>query len=172
MTPDTMWRASPKTLEAAVALAGPYRDQRLQALRAGVDLFRRTPALPSVIRGPLAPARRALKAFPRLGEAGAHRMLLFAADHPILPVDARVHRVGLRLGYGEPGDFRRSSRAVQAALSREVPASADAFRRSFLYLSHHGASTCTEADPHCKVCPVAEDCPTGASRRSRSAAAR
>ena len=33
-------------------------------------------------------------------------MLLFAADHAILPVDARVNRVGRRLGYGEPaGDF-------------------------------------------------------------------
>ena len=89
-----MWRAPQARLEASVALAGPYTEQRMRALRTGVDLFRRSPGLSAVIKGPLGPARRALKPFPQLGEAGAHRMLLFAADHPILPVDARINRVG------------------------------------------------------------------------------
>ena len=96
------------------------------------------------IRGPLPAARRALKPFPQLGEAGAHRMLLFAADHAILPVDARVSRVGRRLGYGDASDdFRKQARSVQEALTRELPPSVDAFRRAFSYLSHHGAATCT-----------------------------
>ena len=151
LTPDAMWRAAHAKLEASVALAGPYAEQRLRALKTGVDLFRRSPALTAIIKGPLPAARRALKPFPQLGEAGAHRMLLFAADHPILPVDARVSRVGLRLGYGEPGDdFRKTSRAVQSGLTRELPHAVDAFRRAFQYLSHHGAATCTETDPHCQ----------------------
>ena len=33
LTPDAMWRAPQKKLEAAVALAGPYTEQRLHALR-------------------------------------------------------------------------------------------------------------------------------------------
>src|SRR5262245_22322312 len=41
LTPDSMWHASPAKLAASVALAGPYRDQRLLALRKGVDVFRR-----------------------------------------------------------------------------------------------------------------------------------
>jgi len=162
MTPDSMWRAPQKKLEVSIRLAGPYTDNRLQALRTGVDLFRRSPNLPKVIRGPLPAARRALKPFPQLGETGAHRMLLFAADHAILPVDARVSRVGRRLGYGEGiGDFKRQARSVQDALARELPASADAYRRAFLYLSHHGGATCTEGDPHCVVCPLLRDCPHG-----------
>src|SRR5213596_1663550 len=113
LTPDAMWRAPQKRLEESVALAGPYAEQRLRALRTGVDLFRRSPDLPAVIKGPLPAARRALKPFPQLGEAGAHRMLLFAADHPTLPVEARVSRVGLRLGYGKPSDdFRKAARTV------------------------------------------------------------
>src|SRR5205807_8130159 len=32
LTPDAMWRAPQKKLEASVALAGPYREQRLGAL--------------------------------------------------------------------------------------------------------------------------------------------
>src|SRR5476649_1142496 len=145
LTPDSMWRAPKKKLEESVALVGPYAEQRLEALRTGVDLFRRSPNLPKVIRGPLAPARRALKPFPQLGESGAHRMLLFAADHAILPVDARVSRVGRRLGYGTPSEqFRKSARSVQQAITAELAPTADAFRRAFLYLSHHGAATCTE----------------------------
>ena len=165
LTPDAMWRAPQKKLEASVALAGPYAENRLRALRTGVDLFRRSPGLPAVIRGPLAAARRALKPFPQLGEAGAHRMLLFAADHAILPVDARVSRVGRRLGYGDASDdFRKQARSVQEALTRELPPSVDAFRRAFSYLSHHGAATCTERDPHCAVCPLLNDCPEGKRR--------
>ena len=165
LTPDAMARAPQKKLVESVTLAGPYAENRLQALRTGVDIFRRSPGLPKVIRGPLAPARRALKPLPQLGDTGAHRMLLFAADHAILPVDARVNRVGLRLGYGEKtGDFRRQSRAVQAALERELPSSAEVYRHAFLYLSHHGGATCTEGDPHCPVCPLLIQCPEGQKR--------
>lgn len=165
LTPDSMWRAPQAKLEAAVKLAGPYAAQRLVALRTGVDVFRRAPALPSVIRGPLAEARRAIKPLPQLGEAGAHRMLLFSADHPVLPVDARVNRVALRLGYGMAGSgFRQSAKSVQRAISAELPPSPEAFRRAYIYLAHHGASTCTEADPHCSVCPLLAECPEGRKR--------
>src|SRR5207253_2179810 len=167
LTPDAMWRAPQKKLEESVKLAGPYTENRLTALRTGVDLFRRSPNLPAVIRGPLTAARRALKPLPQLGETGAHRMLLFAADHQILPVDARVSRVAIRLGYGEANDeFRKQARSVQEALTRELPPSVDAFRRAFVYLSHHGAATCTEADPHCAVCPLLKECPEGQRRVS------
>src|SRR5205823_1632421 len=99
LTPDSMWRAPQKKLEASVKLAGPYTENRLTALRRGADLFRRRPA-----------------------------------------------------------------RSVQDALTRELPASVDAYRRVFVYLSHHGGATCTEADPHCPVCPLLPDCPEGKKR--------
>jgi endonuclease-3 len=165
LTPDSMWRAPQKKLEESVKLAGPYSENRLTALRTGSDLFRRMPTLPALIRGPLPAARRAIKPLPQLGETGAHRMLLFAADHRILPVDARVSRVGRRLGYGEAEpEFKKQARSVQDALTRELPALVDAYRRAFVYLSHHGAATCTEADPHCPVCPLLVDCPEGQRR--------
>src|SRR5262245_299378 len=126
LTPDSMWRAPQKKLEESVKLAGPYTENRLTALRTGVEIFRRTPSLPAVIRGPLAAARRAIKPLPQLGDVGAHRMLLFAADHALLPVDARVSRVGRRLGYGEPSEeFRKQSRSVHDAMVKELPSSID-----------------------------------------------
>ena len=165
LTPDSMWRAPRGKLEAAVRLAGPYLEQRMAALRTGVDLFRRAPDLPKVLAGPLAAARRALKPLPQIGETGAHRMLLFCAGHLVLPVDARTCRAGLRLGYGRPApDFRRTAKTVQHALVAELPPDAALWRRAAVYLSHHGGATCTEANPHCSVCPLLVDCPDGQRR--------
>jgi endonuclease-3 len=165
LTPDAMWRAPQKQLEEAVKVAGPYLDDRVRSLRTGVDVFRKSPKLPQIIRGPLPAARRALEPLSQLGEGGARRMLLFAAGRLVLPVDADVDRVGRRLGYGSGAtDFRKSSRSVQRAMTAELPHHVDAFRRAFVYLSHHGAATCTERDPHCPVCPLLEDCETGRVR--------
>src|SRR5215831_5262608 len=85
LTPDAMWRAPQKKLEESVALAGPYGENRLRALRTGTEIFRRQPALPALIRGQLPVARKALKGLPQMGEGGAYRMLLFAADQPLMP---------------------------------------------------------------------------------------
>jgi endonuclease III len=168
LTPDAMWRAPQKKLAEAVALAGAYQEQRLRALRTGVDLFRRSPKLPAVIRGPLRAARRALKPFPQLGDASVRRMLLFAADRCVLGVDIHISRVGRRLGYGKSSDSaRKSTRSVQRALIRELARDAAGFRRASLYLSHHALATCTEGDPHCHVCPLLQDCPEGSTRARR-----
>src|SRR5436190_462587 len=51
LTPDAMWRMPQKALQDAVAAAGPYLEQRMRALRMGVELFRRAPDLPALIRG-------------------------------------------------------------------------------------------------------------------------
>jgi endonuclease III len=159
LTPDAMWRAPQKTLEESVQLAGPYLEQRLQALRTGVDHFRKNPGLPATIRGPMVQARRALKGLPQMGDGGAFRMLLFAADRPVLPVDAKVARAALRLGFGQRAQvFSRTARSIREQVAADLPDSVQVYRNAFLYLSHHGAVTCTEAQPHCRVCPVRNDC--------------
>src|SRR6185436_16606251 len=45
LTPDSMWRVAQKKLEESVGLAGPYLDQRVRALKTGVEVFRRSPRL-------------------------------------------------------------------------------------------------------------------------------
>lgn len=169
LTPDAMWRTPPKRLEDAVAFAGPYQAQRLRALRVGVGLFRRSPTLPSILRGPIGPARRALTAFPPLGDGFIRRMLLFAAHRRVLGVDAHIVRVGLRLGYGEDEGRGRGlpGRSVRWALARDLAPDADAFRQATVYLSHHAAATCVEADPHCSVCPLLGGVPRGWTTGSR-----
>lgn len=167
LTPDAMWRAPQKKLEESVSLAGPYLEQRLRALRSGVDLFRRSPRISAVIKGPAPAALKALKPFPQMGEGGAYRMLLFAGGHGVLPVDARVSRTAARLGYGARHvDFKKTARTIRTAVSAELQQTPAAYKLAYLYLSHHGAATCTEADPHCMVCPLVEDCPEGQQRVS------
>jgi endonuclease-3 len=165
LTPDSMWKVAQKKLEDSVKLAGPYLEQRLRALRTGVEIFRRSPNLPKVIRGPLPAARRALKGLPQMGEGGAYRMLLFAADHAVLPVDARLSRVARRLGYADKQDtFAKTARAIRQAMAAELPGTLSVYRRAYSYFDHHGSATCTETDPHCTVCPLLTECPEGKRR--------
>ena len=92
-------------------------------------------------------------------------MLLFAADHPVLPVDAPVSRVARRLGYGQQQtDFTKTARSVREAVAGELQHDVETFRRAFLYLSYHGSTTCTETEPHCTICPLLDDCPEGQQR--------
>jgi endonuclease III len=157
LTPDAMSRAPKKKLEDSVALAGSYTEQRLHALQTGVDRFRRSPGLSRAIVGPVAQARRALKTLPRMDEGGSHRMLIFAADRPVMPVDTAIVRVTRRLELGVGPST--SARAIRLALTAELSDDIEAFRRTFLYLSHHAAATCTDASPHCAICPLSTDCP-------------
>jgi endonuclease III len=152
LTPDAMSKVAPKTLEESVKLAGPYFEQRLRALRAAIKVFQRHPDLPSALKGPLPLAQEAMSVLPQTSDGLADRMLLFAGGHRVLPMDAGTARVVRRVGY-------------DGAPDEELPHSLDLYRRVSLYLSHHAVSTCTDADPHCAVCPLLHDCPTGQSTR-------
>jgi endonuclease-3 len=165
LTPDSIWRLPMATLEPIVKSVGPFTENRMESLRNGIDVFRRNRDLPYIIKGPLPAARRAIKPLPQLGEQGAHRMLLFTANQIVMPVDARVNRVGRRLGYGENHEqFSKAARSVREAICRELPASLEVYQRAYVYLSHHGAMTCPEAHPHCTVCPLLKECAEGKKR--------
>ena len=171
LTPDAMHRAAPAKIATAVALAGPYRERRLDALMVGIERFRRKPDLPRTTRGPLSAARRALRPIPALGISGAWRLLLFAGNHPILPVDVKVERVASRIGYAAPiADPRLRSRKIRKILAGELQGDLETIRRTFLYLSHHGSVTCLEREPHCGVCPLARDCAFNSSKPGAGAA--
>lgn len=161
LTPAAMAKAPRAKLDPVVAAAGPYTDRRLQALRGAVEVFRERADLPNVIKGPMAPALKALKALTAMGgDAGAYRMLLFAGAHPVLPVNAGVYRTARRLGYGGEGsDFKRAAKSVREAAARELPSDAVAYRTAYVYLAHHGVTMCKQADPECPICPAKADCP-------------
>ena len=86
---------------------------------------------------------------------------------PILPVDARVNRVGsaARLRRRRPAISRSRRARSRRRSTRELPASVDAYRRAFLYLSHHGgADVHGSATRTVAICPLLKDCPEGQKR--------
>jgi endonuclease III len=149
LTPDSMGRVARATLEAAVALAGPYREERIRGLLSGVDAFRRNRDLPERLRADLRAATDALTLLPHLPSIAGQWMLLLAGGHAKLPEDPDILRVLSRLGTGI------------AAAEDEAGAVLSALQRAGLYLAHHGRATCVEADPHCQICPLKPECPYG-----------
>jgi endonuclease III len=147
LTPDSMGKVARAKLEAAVALAGPYREERLRALASGVDAFKRHRDLGERLRGSTESAAEALAQLPDLSAVSGQWLLLFAGRHPLVPDDPQAGRVLSRLG----SDSRAAADQLGGVLT--------AMQRLVLYLSHHGRSTCVDADPLCHICPLRTDCP-------------
>ena len=165
MTPDSMRKLGRGKLEAIVRLCGPFVDERLSALETGVDVFRRRRNLAEQLQGPLRGAWLAVQDLPHLGDGAAARLLLFSSRHPLVPVDAPLSRLAVRLGLVTPVDnIRRLTRSVRRAFRSALPGDQAALRRAFVYLGHHVQNTCVEFDPHCTICPLAAECPEGLRR--------
>jgi endonuclease III len=147
LTPDAMARVARARLEDAVRLAGPYREERLRALTAGIDVFRRNRDLPERLRGDIAGARDALALLPNLTTVSGQWLLVFAGRHPLLPDDPHIRRVLDRCR-------RQSDEFI-----RELGGVLTAMQRATVYLSHHGRATCLESNPMCNICPLRSDCP-------------
>jgi endonuclease-3 len=159
LTPDAVARLPQAQLEAAAAHAGTMKDERVRALRAGADVFRRNPGLADELAGGLRRALKAARAIPHLGRASTLRLLLFPGGLPVLPLDEHALRVARRLGYGADHDSAiRVLRATRRAVVSESGRDVETLRALSLYLTHHGMATCTAAAPHCGVCPLAPDC--------------
>jgi endonuclease III len=162
LTPDSLRKLGRGRLEAVVRQCGPFVDERLSALDAGIDVFRRQPHFIERLRGPLRQAWLASRDLPHLGHAGALRLLLFTADSPILPVDAGMARLATRLGLAPPhANLRRLTRDVRKAFDKAVPREPSERRRAALYLHHHAEHSCVESLPHCGVCPLVGGCAEG-----------
>jgi endonuclease-3 len=171
LTPDSMKKLGRGRLEAIVRLCGPFVDERLTALETGADVFRRQRAFGDRLHGSLRTAWLALQDLPHLGEAGAARLLLFASPHSLIPVDAGMTRLVVRLGLvDEIANVTRLARTVRRAIGRELPADAAARRQAALYLAHHAQSTCIEVTPHCGICPIGSDCAFNSTRQAADAA--
>jgi endonuclease III len=165
MTPDSMRKLGRGRLETVVRLCGPFVDERLSALETGVDVFRRRRNLPEQLQGSLRTAWLALRDLPHLGDGASARLLLFASPHTIVPVDAPLARLAVRLGLIAPVENpRRLTRSARRAFRRVLPVEHAALRRAIVYLNHHTQNTCVDFDPHCTICPIAAECPEGMRR--------
>jgi len=170
MTPDSMRKLGRGKLEVIVRLCGPFVDERLSALETGIDVFRRRRNLQEQLQGPLRGAWLAVQDLPHVGDGAAARLLLFSSPHQVVPVDAPLTRLAIRLGLVTPVDnIRRLTRSVRRAFKAALPRDHAALRRAIVYLGHHAQNTCVEFDPHCTICPLVMACPEGLRRAAEQA---
>ena len=175
LTPDAIARTKAGDLLDAIGQAGPYRDDRLDVMRAVVGEFKRHRDEMRDADDTSAGLRRAARPLKRLTPLDVsvrRRALLFAAGFMVMPVDDEIARVVNRLSGAEaivpagterPHDRRRAQRAARRWLVDRLPRQIETYQATALYLRHHAQHTCIAFGPHCTVCPLREDCVAGRS---------
>jgi endonuclease-3 len=149
-----------KLLEVA-RLGGMLPSGRVEKLRriANIALQEFEGDLQSVLKQPLAKAKRALKKFPGIGDPGAEKILLFTRTHLVPAIESNGLRVLLRLGYGEERkSYSATYRAAQEAVKPELKEDFDWLIEAHQLLRRHGLELCRRSQPLCPSCPVNLDC--------------
>ncbi len=128
--------------------------------------------LRSILKLPLAQAKKELKRFPSLGDAGTERILLLTGAQPVLALDSNGLRALERLGYGEKKkSYAATYKAVQQAAAAELPADATVLTSAHLLLRLHGKEVCKTNNPLCTICPVNKLCRYAQQQSARAARA-
>ena len=164
LSPDAIIDAPEATLRAVARIGGSIasaeRGERMRKVAALV-IRRWKGDLRNALRLPLSEARRALMAFPSIGEPGADKVLAFTRTARILPLDSNALRVVQRLGIArEERDYRASYRAAQRVLAGQLPRTYGALIEGAQLLRLHGQELCRRSAPKCAPCPLRARCPS------------
>lgn len=109
--------------------------------------------------GRLADARKLLKKFPNIADAGADRILLFARIAAIAAVPSNGPQVLVRIEGGvERVNYSATYRDAQAMLAAGVAERFEARMRAYLLLKRHGQEVCKREKPRCGECPIRGNC--------------
>ena len=152
------------------SLIRPAGTQRMKAqrLRALARLASERGGLRSLLSLPVDDLRPLLLATHGIGPETADAILLYAAGHAVIQIDAYTVRIMGRLGIGPESDgYGDWQRWFQQAL----PADVDAYRRGHALFVLHGKERC-RPQPRCDGCCLLEMCPAGQERRGLSPAPR
>jgi endonuclease-3 len=115
--------------------------------------------LKAVLKRPAPEARKALKKFPTISDAGAEKILLFTKTAAVAALPSNCIHVPLRLGFGtERKNWAASYREAQEAVRSELTEGCAAHLRAYLLLKRHGEELCKTSRPRCIECPVSEEC--------------
>jgi len=143
------------------SIAAPQRVGRLRR-SAEIVADRWQGNLRRALKLPLPQARRALAAFPMIGEPGADKILLFSKSARLLPLDSNGLRVLQRLGLApEARDYRTAYRRAQESIAAFLPRTHQALIQAYSLLREHGQVLCRRAAPRCPECPLRPVCPFG-----------
>jgi len=154
-------KASNAQLEEATRLGGMLPEVRAQRLRQIAELAHWVfkDDLKSVLKKPLAEAKKALKRFPSIGDPGAEKILMLTRSYPVLALESNGLRVLLRLGFAkEKKSYSASYRGVQEALKPQLPSDIDNVIAAHQLLRQHGQELCKRSQPLCEDCPLQQQC--------------
>lgn len=159
--PDKLLKATPGQLSSALRPGGMFPELRALRLKEiairvqdefGGDLC-------AGLHGPLSQARKILKAFPGIADAGSDRILLFSGIAPIAAVPSNCIHVMDRVLQGrESKNYAASYRESQKIIATGVQETFDARTRAYLLLKRHGQEICKRTKPRCESCPASSNC--------------
>src|SRR5258706_716058 len=157
--PAEILAAKKKTLEAVTGLGilkSTFADKLRECARIVTERF--GGSLSMAIKAPVAEAKRALQAFPGVGEPGAEKVLLFSGAHALLAPESNGLRVMARLGViREEKSYSRTYAAARLA-AEELPHTIAGMQEAHLLLQRHCQTLCRRANPQCSACPLAPHC--------------
>lgn len=154
-------KASDAQLVEATRLGGMLPEMRAQRLRqiAEVAHWVFKDDLKSVLKKPLAEAKKALKKFRSIGDPGAEKILMLTRSHPVLALESNGLRVLVRVGFAEEKrSYSATYRAVQAALQTQLPSDYEGLIAAHQLLRQHGKELCKRSQPMCEGCPLKQQC--------------
>jgi len=161
VTPEKILAASDAKLAAALKAGGMVPELRAQRLREIAERVVKEFAgdLAAALAGPVEQARRILKKFPNIADAGADRILLFAGLSPVAAVPSNCPQVLVRIQLGlERENYSVTYREAQRLIETDVRTALEARQRAYLLLKRHGQELCKRTKPKCELCPVCGAC--------------
>ena len=161
LTSEAIQSASGEMLLALARRGGMRPETRVFRWReiARIALRQFGGDLSSILQLPYAPAKKALKQFPTIGDPGAEKILMFCGVAAGLPLESNGLRVLTRAGFGQARkSYGATYKSVQEAIAVELPQGAAALSRAHLLLREHGKKVCRREAPACNICPVAKHC--------------
>jgi len=153
--------AAPAGRLLAVARQGISAENTVAKLRKGAEiaLGEFDGDLRTILKRPIAQARKALKRFPAIGDPGVDKILMFGHALPVLALESNGLRVLIRLGYGEEKpNYSATYRLVQEAIEPELVKRYPWLIEAHQLLRHHGQELCRRSKPRCNECPLQKGC--------------
>jgi endonuclease III len=116
-------------------------------------------------------ARKVLKSFSNIGNAGADRIVLFARLAPVAAIPSNCPHVLVRILFGkERPNYGVTYGSAQDIVAADVPEKFGERARAYLLLKRHGQEIC-KTKPRCETCPMSADCAYFADQRRKTRAA-
>lgn len=161
VAPKQLLAASKAKLAKALKAGGMVPELRTTRLKEIAERVQREfggDLLSALSHLSAAGARKALKAFPGIGNPGADRISLFSRLSPVAAVPSACPHVLVRVLQGPEGDKYAAIYAAAQTMLAALPATFDARIRGYLLIDRHGHEICKRSKPLCRRCPLQSRC--------------